>query len=112
MTVRQLTRGDKTPLGGAWYGRLRCSHHPKEAPDVLPPPCHRAAGVAPVVAAQHGWDLSAPGPGAWGPLDDLGAATGHDVAGDGQRLQRPPPPAPLSAAGVRGSRRQKPRGAP
>src|SRR5437667_489694 len=41
MTVRQHTRGDKTPLGGAWYGRLRLSHHPKEDPDVLPPPCHR-----------------------------------------------------------------------
>src|SRR4029453_160293 len=41
MTVRQHTRGDKTPLGGAWYGRLHRSHHPKEDTDVLPPPCHR-----------------------------------------------------------------------
>src|SRR5262249_19158357 len=45
MTVRQHTRGDKTPLGGAWYGRLRCSHHPKEDPDVLPPPCHRRTAI-------------------------------------------------------------------
>src|SRR4029434_82258 len=41
MTVRQHTRGDKTPLGGAWYGRLPRSHHPKEDTDVLPPPCDR-----------------------------------------------------------------------
>src|SRR5215475_1737898 len=41
MTVRQHTREDKTPLGGAWYGRLRCSHHPKEDTDVLPSPCDR-----------------------------------------------------------------------
>ena len=41
VTVRQHTRGDKTPLDGASYGRLRVSHRPKEDTDVLPPPCDR-----------------------------------------------------------------------
>src|SRR5262245_22821081 len=41
MTVRQHTRGDKTPLGGASYGELRLPQTPKEALDVLPPPCLR-----------------------------------------------------------------------
>ena len=60
MTVRQDTRGDKTPLGGAWYGRLPRSHHPKEDTDVLPPPCdrmdhHYSDALAPFEqAASHG----------------------------------------------------------
>ena len=34
---------------------------------------HHPAGVAPVFAHQHGGHLSAPGPGAWGAPEDLGA---------------------------------------
>ena len=37
MTVRHPSRGDKTPLCGASYGRLRLSHTPKEDTEVLPP---------------------------------------------------------------------------
>src|SRR5262249_56047271 len=55
---------------------------------------YHAAGGAPVFADQYGWDLAASGPGAWGPLEDLGAAAGHDVAGDGDPLQKPSPPPP------------------
>ena len=36
------------------------------------------------------------------PLKTLVPSTRHDVAGHGDRLQRPPPPAPLHAAGVLG----------
>src|SRR6266571_6747529 len=41
MTVRHDRRSDKTPLCGAWYGKLRLPHTPKEDTDVLPPPCDR-----------------------------------------------------------------------
>src|SRR5262245_20284734 len=70
MTVRQHTRDDKTPLGGAWYGRLRCSHHAKKDTDVLPPPCdrmdrHYSDTFAPFEqAASHGLGAVEPGDGA------------------------------------------------
>src|SRR2546428_12725494 len=34
-------RGDKTPLRGASYGKLRITHNSQEDIDVLPPPCDR-----------------------------------------------------------------------
>ena len=41
------------------------------------------------------------------PLKTLVPAAGHDVAGDRHRLQRPPPPAALYAAGLLGSGLQR-----
>src|SRR6266702_3608978 len=41
MTVRHHIRGDKPPLRGASYGRLRTTHTSQEDIDVLPPPCDR-----------------------------------------------------------------------
>ena len=67
----------------------------------------RPAGVAPVCAQHHGGHLAAPGPGAWGGPEDLGARAGHGVAGHRQRLQRPSPPAARHPAGLRGGRRQR-----
>ena len=67
----------------------------------------RPAGGAPVFAPQHGGHLAAPGPGAWGGPEDLGARAGHGVAGNRHRLQRPSPPAALHPAGLRGGRRQR-----
>src|SRR3989442_5961865 len=63
---------------------------------------HHPAGMASVFAHQHGWHVPAHGPGAWRAPEDVGAAAGHDVAGDRHRFQRPPPPAPLYAAGLLG----------
>ena len=40
------------------------------------------------------------------PSEDVGARAGHDVAGDGHRLQRPPSAAPLYPAGLLGGRVQ------
>src|SRR6266851_2665809 len=60
---------------------------------------HHPVGVAPVFAHQHRRDVSSSGPSAWRGAEDLGAAAGHVLAGHGHRLQRPPPPAPLHAAG-------------
>ena len=60
------------------------------------------AGLASVFAHQHRRDVSSSRPGAWGAAEDLGARAGHVLAGDGHRLQRPPPPAPLHPAGLLG----------
>src|SRR2546426_1075779 len=68
---------------------------------------HHAAGVASVFAPQHGWHLAAHGPGAWAPLEDVGARAGHDVAGDGPRLHRPPPAAARYPAGLLGGGLQR-----
>ena len=59
-------------------------------------------GWHPFLRINTGGTFRPTGPGAWGPPEDVGARAGHDVAGDGHRLQRPPPPAPLHAAGVLG----------
>ena len=64
---------------------------------------HHPAGLAPLFAHQHRGHLPAHGPGAGRAPADVGAAAGHDMAGDRHRLQRPPPPAPLYAAGLLGS---------
>ena len=107
MTVRQPTRGAKTPLGGAWDGRLRLSPHPKEASEVLPPPCHHMAHdpsrpFAPVAqAARHRF-----GPGEAG--DGAGALLGVDRRqGRPGDLAGPPRPRRVSAVargGLRGPR--------
>src|SRR5215468_11459808 len=110
MTVRQDTRGDKTPLGGAWYGRLPRSHHPKEDTDVLPPPCdrmdhHYSDALAPFEqAASHGLGPVESRYGA-GPLlcpDGCQRVPG-DVAGP-QRARRPPAVARVVLRGQRQTR--------
>src|ERR671923_1704112 len=96
MTVRHHHRDDKTPLYGAWYGRLPRSHHPKEDPDVLPPPCdrmdhHYPDALAPFEqAASHGLGPVEPRHGA-GPLlcTDGRQCIPGDMAGP-QRTCRPP----------------------
>ena len=50
---------------------------------------HHPAGMASVFAHQHRRHLSAHGPRAWAPLEDVGARARHDVAGAGHRFQRP-----------------------
>src|SRR4029453_18421240 len=110
MTVRQHTRGDKTPLGGAWYGRLHCSPHPKEDTDVLPPPCdrmdhHYSDTFAPFEqAASHGLAAVEPRDGA-GPL--LCAYRRQRVPGDvagPQRTRRVPAVARVVLRGHRQTR--------
>src|SRR4029453_11192854 len=96
MTVRQHTKGEKTTLGGAWYGKLQRSHPPQEDTDVLPPPCHRMDDdhshppAALEQTASHRLGPVEPGDGA-GPLlcvDGRQCLPG-DVAGP-KRARRPP----------------------
>src|SRR5882672_8976777 len=73
---------------------------------------HDTAGVAPVFAHQHWWNLSAHRPGTWRASSNRGAPAGHHVAGDGDRLPRPSSAAPQHAVGVLGGGRHRPVVAP
>src|SRR5206468_6616593 len=63
---------------------------------------HHSLGLASLFAHQYRRDVSSHRQRAWGAAEDLGARAGHGLAGDGYRLQRPSPPAPLYPAGALG----------
>ena len=67
-------------------------------------------GWHPFLRINTGGTFRPTGPGAWGAPEDVGARAGHDVAGHGHRLQRPPPAAALYPAGLLGGRATRIRG--